>query len=129
MPVGVAVAGANRHDGVRATPDSIPVARPTPTAARPQGTCEARKMLAEFGCTAHIRARDKEAQAIKREAGVQISTVGGGAHASLAESLSGYSDLLGEASRDPSGTAAHRDGGHYRPSSRVFRIGSKFRPD
>lgn len=79
MPVGVAVAGANRHDVkmVRETLDSIPVARPTPTAAQPQGMCmdkaydsdEVRQLLAEFGFTAHIRARGEEAQAIKREAG------------------------------------------------------------
>ena len=79
VPIGLAVAGANRHDMklVRETLDSIIVVRPEPTAAQPQGLCldkgydyaEVRDTVAEFGFTAHIRARGEEAQAIKREAG------------------------------------------------------------
>jgi putative transposase len=73
------VAGANRNDFklARATLESIPIARPEPTAADPQGLCldkgydyrEVRDLLTEFGYTAHIRARGEEAQALKREAG------------------------------------------------------------
>jgi transposase len=79
VPIGLAVAGANRHDMklVRETIASIVVERPEPTAEQPQGLCldkgydfqEVREILAEFGFTAHIRARGEEAQAIKREAG------------------------------------------------------------
>jgi transposase len=79
VPIGLAVAGANRHDMklVRETRDSIIVVRPEPTAAQPQGLCldkgydyaEVRDTVAEFGFTAHIRARGEEAHAIKREAG------------------------------------------------------------
>ena len=79
MPIGVAVAGANRNDFklARQTRLSIPVARPEPTAEKPQGLCldkgydyeEVRELAVEFGYTAHIRARGEEAQAIKREAG------------------------------------------------------------
>ena len=79
MPVGLAVAGANRHDMklVRETIDSLIVARPAPTADQPHGLCldkgydyaEVRDTVAEFGFTAHIRARGEEATAIKREAG------------------------------------------------------------
>jgi transposase len=79
VPIGLAVAGANRHDMklVRATIESIVVERPAPTDERPQGMCldkgydfqEVRDILAEFGFTAHIRARGEEAKAIKREAG------------------------------------------------------------
>jgi putative transposase len=79
VPIGLAVAGAKRHDMklVRETIESIVVARPTPTNELPQGMCldkgydsaEVRDTLAEFGFTAHIRAREEEAQAIKREAG------------------------------------------------------------
>jgi putative transposase len=79
VPIGLAVAGANRHDMklVRETLASIIVARPAPTAEQPQGLCldkgydyaEVRDTVAEFGFTAHIRARGEEAQAIKREAG------------------------------------------------------------
>jgi putative transposase len=78
VPLGLAVAGANRHDMklVRETIDSLIVARPAPTADQPQGLCldkgydyaEVRDTVAEFGFTAHIRARGEEAQAIKREA-------------------------------------------------------------
>ncbi len=79
VPVGLAVAGAHRHDMklVRATVDSIPVQRPAPTPKQPQGLCldkgydfdEVRQAVQEFGFTAHIRSRGEEAQAIKREAG------------------------------------------------------------
>jgi putative transposase len=79
VPVGLVVAGANRNAFklARATLESIPIARPVPTPEQPQGVCldkgydfdEVRALLAEFGFTAHIRARGEEAQAIKREAG------------------------------------------------------------
>jgi transposase len=62
---------------VRATLDSLVVERPEPTVAQPQGMCldkgydydEVRDLLAEFGFTAHIRARGEEAKALKQEAG------------------------------------------------------------
>jgi transposase len=62
---------------VRETIESIVAERPEPTSEQPQGMCldkgydfqEVRDVLAEFGFTAHIRARGEEAQAIKREAG------------------------------------------------------------
>jgi len=79
VPIGVVIEGANRHDMklVRATIESIVVERPAPTAGRPQGMCldkgydyaEVRATLAEFGFTAHIRARGEEAAEIAREAG------------------------------------------------------------
>jgi putative transposase len=79
VPIGLAVAGANRNDFkmARETITSIRVARPEPTGTHPQGMCldkgydydEVRDLLAEFGFTAHIRARGEEAQAIKRKAG------------------------------------------------------------
>lgn len=79
VPVGLAQAGANRTDMklVRATLESIVVARPEPRAEQPQGMCmdkgydyaEVRATLSEFGFTAHIRARGEEARAIKEEAG------------------------------------------------------------
>jgi len=79
VPIGLAVAGANRNDMklVRTTIESIVVDRPVPTEEQPQGMCldkgydfqEVRDILAEFGFTAHIRGRGEEAQALKREAG------------------------------------------------------------
>jgi putative transposase len=79
VPLGLAVEGANRNDCtmVEATLTSIPIERPTPTPAQPQGMCldkgydydEVRELLAEFGFTAHIRARGEEAKALKQEAG------------------------------------------------------------
>jgi transposase len=79
VPMGLAVEGANRNDFkmVEATLTSIPIARPTPTPAQPQGICldkgydydEVRELLAEFGFTAHIRARGEEAKALRQEAG------------------------------------------------------------
>ena len=79
IPLGLAVDGANRHDMklVRATVDSVAVPRPAPTPECPPGLCldkgydfaEVRRTRDDFGCTAHIRSRGEEAQAIKREAG------------------------------------------------------------
>ena len=79
IPVGLAVEGANRHDKklAEATLESIPVERPEPTPERPQGMCldkgydydDTRELVAEFGFTAHVRARGEEAKALKREAG------------------------------------------------------------
>jgi putative transposase len=77
--VGLVVAGANHPDMklVQATVDSVVVQRPRPTKKRPQGLCldkgydykEVWETLREFGFTAHIRTRGKEAQALKRQAG------------------------------------------------------------
>ena len=79
VPIGLAIDGANRNDMklVRATRASIVVARPAPSAERPQGMCldkgydytEVRDLLAEFGFTAHIRSRGEEAQELAQEAG------------------------------------------------------------
>jgi transposase len=78
VPVGLAVAGANRTDMklVEATLESIPVERPEPTAEEPQGMCmdkgydykAVRETVEEFGFTAHIKARGEEAKEIKRKA-------------------------------------------------------------
>ena len=75
----MAVDGANRHDMklVRETLDGPLAFRPAPSLAQPQGICldkgydfaEVRRIVDEFGFTAHIRTRGEEAQAIKREAG------------------------------------------------------------
>lgn len=79
MPIGLAVAGANRHDMklTRETIENIVVERPEPTPEEPQGMCldkgydyqAVREILEEFGFTAHIRSRREEAQEIKQEAG------------------------------------------------------------
>lgn len=79
MPIGLAVAGANRVDFklLKETLQSIPVERPEPTQEAPQGMCldkgydfeEVRALLQEFGFTAHIRARGEEVKALAKEAG------------------------------------------------------------
>ena len=79
VPIGLTIAGANRHDMklLRPTIESIIIDRPEPTEEHPQGMCldkgydydEVRDILREFGFTAHIRPRGEEAKAIKREAG------------------------------------------------------------
>jgi transposase len=79
VPIGLAVAGANRHDMklVRATLESIVVERPEPSEAAPQGMCqdkgydyqEVRDILQEFGFTAHIRSRGEEAKELAQQAG------------------------------------------------------------
>jgi putative transposase len=62
---------------VEATLGSVPVGRPRPTKAEPQGMCTdegydyeaVREAVAEFEFTARMRARGEEAGAIKEEAG------------------------------------------------------------
>lgn len=62
---------------VRTTLASLPIARPEPSETEKQNMCldkgydynEVREILAEFGFTAHIRARGEEAQLLKKEAG------------------------------------------------------------
>ena len=81
VPLGVVVAGANRHDMklVKQTVTSVVVPRPRPTKKRPQGMCldkgynyaEVRDTVREFGFTAHIRARGEEARALKRHVGAK----------------------------------------------------------
>jgi putative transposase len=62
---------------VRATLESLVVARPEPTDDTPQGMCmdkgydfaEVRQILDEFGFTAHIRSRGEELKELAQEAG------------------------------------------------------------
>src|ERR1051326_6725139 len=79
IPIGLAVEGANRNDFKmgRATLESLPIARPEPAQKAPQHLCldkgydydEVRELGKEFGYTLHIRPRNEEAQALKRQAG------------------------------------------------------------
>ena len=69
VPLGVAVAGANRNDFkmLQATLESLPIEQPTP--AESQHLCldkgydydEVRELGKEFGYTLHIRPRNEEA--------------------------------------------------------------------
>lgn len=77
VPLGAAVAGANRNDHtlMRATLEAIPVPRPKPARRRPQHLCldkgydyaEPRAIAAEFAFTLHLRTRGEEIRA-KRHA-------------------------------------------------------------
>lgn len=73
VPVGFAVAGANKNDFklFAETILSIPVPRPEPSCEAPQHLCldkgydyeEVRALAAALGLVAHIRSRGEEAQA------------------------------------------------------------------
>jgi transposase len=77
VPLGIAIAGANRVDFkmARETILSIPVDRPRPTRSGAQGMCldkgydydEVRSLLSEFKFTPHIRARGEEVKVIAGE--------------------------------------------------------------
>ena len=62
---------------LQATLESIPIERPRPTPEEPQHLCldkgydydEVRELGKEFGYTLHIRPRNEEAQALKRQVG------------------------------------------------------------
>jgi transposase len=78
VPIGLVVAGANRHDMQLTQPtlESMVVERPEPTAEQPQRVCldkgydyeEVRVILRDFDFTAHICARGEEAKAIATDA-------------------------------------------------------------
>ena len=78
-PIGLAVAGAKRHDCtlVREPIARIAVERLDPTPDTPQGlgvakgydSDEGRDLLDEVGCTAHLLARGEAAQVLKHEGG------------------------------------------------------------
>jgi hypothetical protein len=78
IPVGLAIDGANRPDMkmVEATLQSIPIERPEPSPEQPQNLCldkgyaydEVRETVQEFGFTAHIPPKGKQAQKVKRKA-------------------------------------------------------------
>lgn len=81
VPLGVVVAGANRHDMQlgKQTVTSVVVPRPRPTKKRPQGmgldkgdaAAEVRDTVREGGFPAPIRARGEEARALNRHVGAQ----------------------------------------------------------
>ena len=76
VPVGVAVAGANRHDVMllAATLGSIPVPRPQPTRRKPQGVCLDKgyditwvyQLLTATGFTPHVRGIHEDVAARSR---------------------------------------------------------------
>jgi putative transposase len=80
VPLGLALAGANRNDHklLRETVEAVPVERPAPTPDAPQGLCldkgydyaEPRALATEFGFTLHLRTRGEEREA-KRYAGAK----------------------------------------------------------
>jgi putative transposase len=79
IPLAIVIDGANRHDmkRVKQTLDHVQLNRPLPVSALPEGLClgkgvdydEVRALVAQFGFTAQIRSRGKEARQIKQEAG------------------------------------------------------------
>ena len=70
MPIGLAHEGANRNDHLllEGTLDSIPIARPQPSAEKPQGLCldkgydnqGTRELVSDHGFVPHIRSRGEE---------------------------------------------------------------------
>jgi putative transposase len=98
LPIGLQVEGANRNDFkmVQTTLESIPIERPKPTPEEPQHVCldkgydynEVRELGKIFGYTLHIRPRNEEAQALKRQVGWKCKALGGGANAQLDEQVS-----------------------------------------
>ena len=77
VPLGVAVAGANRPDFLlaRETLESVPVPWPEPTPEEPQGLSldkgydEVRELAEEFFYTLHLRPRGEEAKRLARKVG------------------------------------------------------------
>ena len=107
VPVGLAVAGANRNDCklVAQALASIPVPRPEATAERPQHLCldkgydceEVRSLVAGAGFTVHIRARGEEPA--QRKTGQKARRWVALAHPLLDEPLPFHPHPLGQARR------------------------------
>jgi putative transposase len=76
IPVGLAIAGANRHDSqlVRPTLESVPIRRPKPTHRKPQHLFldkgyvgdPVQEVASAFSYTAHVPPSGVQAQRIKR---------------------------------------------------------------
>ncbi len=79
VPVGLETDGANRNDCklTAATIDSVPVERPGPSDAQPQGVCLdkaydhdfVRGILADRDLTPHVRSRGEEASELRADLG------------------------------------------------------------
>jgi hypothetical protein len=105
VPIGVAIAGANRNDFklARQTLSSIPVSRPAPTAEEPHGLCldkgydykEVRELAGEFGYTVHVRAR-RGGTSDQTRGRLQGEAVGGGEDAQLDEPVPADPDPVGD---------------------------------
>jgi transposase len=77
VPIGLAIAGANRHDSqlVRPTLASVPIRRPQPTRQKPQHLDldkayfgdPVQEVVQEFGYTAHVPPRGAQGQEIKHQ--------------------------------------------------------------
>ena len=108
--------------------------RPPPSPEHPQGLCldkgydfaEVRRIVDEFGFTAHIRSRGEEAQAIKTGGRLQSPALGGGTHPQLDEPLPAHFGPLGQVSRQLYRLSAFRLCPYRSQSRRVIRIGSKY---
>ena len=87
LPIGLATAGANRHDSqlVRATLKSVPIPRPQPRPKsrnicswiKPMPATRCRRCVKEFGYTAHVPLRGAQAQKIKRQTRHKSRRLGG----------------------------------------------------
>ncbi len=134
IPVGLAIAGANRNDMklVKATLASVPdeIDQKRRQGPGPHEMCmdkgcdfeEVRKLVAEFGSTAHIPVRGQTTQNLKKR--LQAPEMGCRAHPLLDESFPPHSDPVGKEARKLSRTAPCCLCS-YRPPESPVEIGSK----
>jgi len=134
VPVGLAVAGANRNDFklLTETIQSIPVRRPPPSAAEPQHLCrdkgydyeEVRAAAAAVGFEAHLGLRGQAAApAPEAKPGQQARRSRGGTHPQPDEPFPQPADPLGQESRELPGAAPLRVRLDCLPGRRLIRIG------
>jgi putative transposase len=134
VPSGLAVEGANRHavKMARAPRASIPMARPEPTPASPQGmglepgedVDEVRARRAACGCPAHLRAAGGRGQGAHAGRRVQGPTGGRRAHTQWDEPRPARADALGSARAPRSRVSAYSVCRHDLQASWPIGIGS-----
>lgn len=118
---------------LQATLESLPIEWPKPSQEEPQHLCldkgydydEVRELGKEFGYTLHIRPRNEEAQALKRQGGENRQALGSGTDAQLDEPFSQRAHPLGQKGRELSGPAPSYLCFYYVPGYGPIGIGSK----
>ena len=134
IPIGIAVAGANRHDMklVPATLESMAIDRPEPSREQPQNICldkgydypQIEELVDRWGYTAPYSKPGRREAGAGGDTGLPGPALGSGTHPQLAEPLSAHLGSLGKGCGQLSGNAAFNLPLDCFSGCRSYRIGS-----